>query len=162
MFTCSVSITAVILKKNLDEIPEFVLLAKQLGVQKIGFQTLQEKEDYLNKYNLNTKLQAVSNLNEKLKEKVNEAKKIAKENNITLIFDEEKSLGCIWPWRSIYITWDGHVTPCCKILDYRNPYFGNILKEDFWSIWNGENYQVYRKLLKQRKAPVNCEGCSMI
>ena len=157
-----VSISTVILKENIYEISEFVLLAKNLGIKKIGFQTMQEKEDYLEKYNSKAKSQAISSMNEKLMEKINEAKKIAKENNITLIFDEEKSPGCIWPWRSIYITWDGHITPCCKILDYRKPYFGNILKEYFWKIWNSESYQIYRKLLRKRKAPANCQGCSMV
>ncbi len=157
-----VSIASVLLKDNIEDIPEFVLLAKKIGIKKVGFQTMQEKEDYLNKYNPKAKSQVISNLNEKLKEKINEAKKIAKENNITLIFDEEKSPGCIWPWRSIYITWDGYVTPCCKILDYRKPYFGNILKDDFWRIWNGENYQMYRKLLRERKTPFNCAGCERV
>ncbi len=157
-----VSIAAVILKDNLDETSEFVLLAKKLGVEKIGFQTIQKKEDYLDKYDSKAKLQALSNLNEKLKDKISETKKIAKKNGITIIFDEEKSPGCVWPWRSIYITWNGYVTPCCKILDYRMPYFGNILKEDFWKIWNGKNYQIFRKLLRERKAPAGCRGCDRV
>ena len=157
-----VSIAAVILKDNIDEISEFVFLAKKLGIKKIGFQTIQEKSDYLDKYDSKTKLQVVSSLNKKLKENIDKAKKIAKKNNITLIFDEEKSPGCIWPWRSIYITWNGYVTPCCKILDYREPYFGNILKEDFWKIWNGKRYQMFRKLLRERKAPILCKGCNMV
>ncbi len=157
-----ISITTVILKDNVDEVSEFVILAKNLGIKKIGFQTIQGKKDYLYKYTSQAKLQAVSNLNKKLKEKIEDAKKKAKKNGITLIFDEEKSSGCIWPWRSIYITWNGYVTPCCKILDYRKPYFGNILKEDLWKIWNGKNYQIFRKLLRKRIAPVPCRGCSVI
>lgn len=157
-----VSIASVILKDNIDDLVEFVLLTKKLGVSKIGFQTMQEKTDYLDKYDSKTKSQAVSSLNKKLKENIDKAKKIAKKNNITLIFDEEKSPGCIWPWRSVYISWNGYVTPCCKILDYREPYFGNILKEDFWKIWNGKQYQMYRKLLRDRKAPFQCKGCAMV
>ncbi len=157
-----VSIASIILKDNIEELSEFVILAKKLGVKKIGFQTMQEKSDYIEKYDSKIKLQAVSSLNERLKENINQAKKIAKKEGITLIFDEEKSPGCIWPWRSIYITWNGYVTPCCKILDYREPYFGNILKDDFCKIWNGKKYQTYRKLLRERKAPVLCEGCKMV
>jgi MoaA/NifB/PqqE/SkfB family radical SAM enzyme len=158
-----VSIATVILKDNLNETSEFVLLAKKLGVKKIGFQTIQKKDDYLDKYNSKAKSQALSNLNKKLKEKIDEAKKIAKKNEITLIFDEEKSPGCVWPWRSIYITWNGYVTPCCKILNYRDPpYFGNILTDDIWKIWNSKNYQIFRKLLRKRKAPICCRGCDRV
>jgi radical SAM protein with 4Fe4S-binding SPASM domain len=157
-----VSTSAVILKDNFNEIPEFIKLANSLGIKKVGFQTIQEKKDYIDKYNSKTKTQVVSNFNKELKEKIKQAKKIAKKYKITVIFDEEKSPGCIWPWRSIYITWNGNITPCCKILDYKKPYFGNILKEDFWKIWNGKEYQLTRKLLKQRKAPLTCKGCNMV
>tara|TARA_Y100000034_G_scaffold45936_1_gene56493 strand:- start:21452 stop:22513 length:1062 start_codon:yes stop_codon:yes gene_type:complete len=157
-----VSTSAVILKENIKEIPEFVRLANSLGIKKVGFQTVQEKKDYIDRYNSKIKTQTVSNFNKELKEKIKEGKKIAKKYNITVIFDEEKSPGCIWPWRSIYITWNGNITPCCKILDYKKPYFGNILKEDFWKIWNGKEYQLFRKLLRKRKAPLVCKGCNMV
>lgn len=157
-----VSFAVTILKDNIDEIENFVRLTKIIGIKKIIFQIIQEKEDYVSKYNKNAKKQITSKLKTLIKQKMKEAKKIAKKNNIILIFDEEKSKGCIWPWRSIYITWNGYVTPCCKILDYKKPYMGNILKEDFWKIWNGKEYQMFRKLLKERKAPLPCRGCNMV
>ncbi len=157
-----VSLAIVLLKENLKDIEDFVLLAKKLGIKKIGFQTIQEKNDYLSRYNQDIKDSVLSDLKRGIEERIKSAEKIARDNNITLIFDEQKSLGCIWPWRSIYITWNGYVTPCCKILDYRKPYFGNILKDNFLDIWNGKNYQEYRVLLKERKAPISCKGCNMV
>ena len=157
-----VSFAVTILKQNINEIPDFVKLAKDIGIKKLIVQTIQEKEDYASKYKKETKSQRVSNFEEELKEKIRDAKKIAKEFKINLIFDEEKSKGCIWPWRMIYITWNGYITPCCKILDYRNPLMGNLLKESFWKIWNGKNYQNFRKLLRERKAPKACKGCNMV
>ncbi|MBS3075015.1 radical SAM protein [Candidatus Pacearchaeota archaeon] len=156
------SLSIVIMKKNIKELPEFISLANNLGVKKLIFQGLQEKQDYVEKYNPNAKQESVSELNHEIKEAVRNAKILAKNHGITIIFDEEKTFGCIWPWRSIYITWNGYVTPCCKILNYRKPCFGNILKEDFWKIWNGENYQSYRKLLRERKAPLACNGCNRV
>ncbi len=47
-----VSTSAVILKDNLNEMPEFIKLANSLGIKKVGFQTVQEKKDYLDKYKL--------------------------------------------------------------------------------------------------------------
>ena len=157
-----VSLSTVILKENISEIPKFVELAYSLGVMKVGFQKLQEKTDYIKKYDSFAKKQRVLDLDKSLKQEIEKAKKIAKEKGMTLIFDEGGKMGCIWPWRSMYISWNGFVTPCCKILDYRKPYFGNILKEDLWKIWNGKNYQIYRKLLREGKAPSSCIGCSSI
>jgi len=156
------STSAVIFKDNIEEIPEFIKLAKKLGIKKMGFQTIQEKEDYKDKYNKGIETINSSKFKKKLKEKIEEAKKLGEKLGISVIFDETKSPGCIWPWRSVYITWNGHVTPCCKILDYRKPYFGNLLKEDFWKIWNGKQYQLVRKLLRERKAPYPCRGCNMV
>lgn len=157
-----ISLAVTILKDNIDEIPDFIKLAKNTGVSKIIFQTLQEKEDYISKYEKGAKGQKTSNLKKIIKEKFKEAKRLAMAYNINLIFDEEKSRGCLWPWRSIYVTWNGNVTACCKILDYRTPVMGNIIKEDFWKIWNGKNYQLFRKLLRVRKAPSPCIGCNRV
>lgn len=157
-----ISFAVTILKDNIEEIPEFVKLAKNIGVKKIIFQTLQEKEDYMSKYEKNAEKQKTSNLKKVIEKKFIEAKILARKYNISLIFDEEKSKGCLWPWRSIYVSWNGYVTACCKILDYRKPIIGNLLNEDFWKIWNGKNYQMFRKLLRERKAPMPCIGCNRV
>jgi radical SAM protein with 4Fe4S-binding SPASM domain len=158
-----VSIATIIFKKNMDEIPDFVLLAKKLGIKKIAFQTLQTKENYLKDYDKEMKKQIVINEEIKLKEKINRGKEIAKKEGITLIFDEIKRPGCIWPWRGIYINWKGDVTACCKVFDYKNPLLGNLLKQDLWEIWNGPNYQRYRKFLKKREVPFeSCNGCNEV
>lgn len=157
-----ISFAVTILKENVDELPEFINFASKLGVKKIISQTIQEKEDYVKNYNSDAKKNLISNYKERLRGKIKEAGRLAKEKEIEFIFDEEKSMGCIWPWRSIYITWNGNVTPCCKILNYKKDGMGNILKEDFWKIWNGKEYQIFRKLLRERKAPFPCKGCNRI
>jgi radical SAM protein with 4Fe4S-binding SPASM domain len=157
-----VSFAVTVLKENIDEIPEFVKFADSLGIKKIIIQTLQEKEDYVKNYSNEAKKNSISTYKEKLKQKINESKKIAEDRKIEFIFDEEQSSGCIWPWRSIYITLNGNVTPCCKILDYRKTEIGNLLEEDFWKIWNGKQYQIFRALLRERKAPLPCKGCNRV
>jgi len=158
-----VSFAIVILKENFEEIPDFAKLAYKAGVKKIIFQTVQNKVDYVDKYNKKIKTQTVADFIEKIKSKIEEAKELGKKYKILVVFDEGKAGGgCIWPWRGIYITWNGYVTPCCKILDYRKPIMGNILQEDFWKIWNGKNYRMFRELLKKRMPPAPCRGCGMV
>ena len=157
-----VSFAVTILKENIEELPEFIKFSNNLGIKKIIVQTIQEKEDYIKNYNEDAKKNTTSNYKKKLGAKINESKKIAKEKKIEFIFDEEKSKGCIWPWRSIYITWNGNVTPCCKILDYKKDGMGNLFTDNFWKIWNGKKYQIFRKLLRKRQAPLPCRGCNMV
>lgn len=156
-----VSLAVAIMKQNLDETEEFVKLASKVGAHRVIFQTIQAKEDYVDKYDKKIKNQLVS-FNDKVKEKVKKAKELGDKLGVTVVFDEQKSIGCIWPWRSLYVTWNGHVTACCKILDYRKPLMGNLLKQDFWEIWNSEEYQKFRRLLRKREAPEACKGCNMV
>lgn len=157
-----VTISPIIFKNNIDEIPEFVNLAEKLGVKKVAFQTLQTKENYLKSYSKEMKSQVIKEEIEKLKEKMKEGKKLADEKGITIIFDEEESPGCVWPWRGIYIAWDGEITPCCKIVETKEYSMGNILKQNFWDVWNGEKYQNLRRLLRERKPYFACRGCNRI
>jgi len=70
-------------------------------------------------------------------------------------------------WLEPYIMMGGYVLPCCTILqnnkrDFLRKYsFGNILKEDFKTIWNSERYKKFRKLVATRngKVPILCKGC---
>jgi len=157
-----VNIAAIIFKNNIDELPDFVELGHKLGVNKISFQTLQTKENFFKSYDSEMKSQIVVSDAEKLKEKMIEAKKLADKYGITLIFDEDESPGCIWPWRGIYITYNGDVTACCKITESKEFQLGNVLEEDFWDVWNGERYQELRRLLRERKSPAACVGCNRV
>jgi radical SAM protein with 4Fe4S-binding SPASM domain len=156
------TMTPIIFKENIDELPNFIRLAKKIGMTKVAMQTLQTKENFLKSYDKDMKNQLVIKDLERLRKKMKEAKKLAIQYGIPLIFDEEESPGCIWPWRGMYVTCSGDVTTCCKIVDTREYSMGNILKENFWDLWNGEKYQQMRKLLRNRKSPAACIGCNAV
>ena len=159
-----ITFAVIVLKDNLDEILDFIRLAHETGADKVVFQTIQVKEDYFEKYDEKTKKMIVSDLMKEIKDRVGDAMKMGKKYGVTVIFDEGGSngAGCIWPWRGIYVTWNGYVTACCKILDYRNPLMGNLLEQDFWDVWNSQNYQLFRSMLKDRVAHHSCKGCGMV
>jgi len=158
-----VTMCVIIFKKNIDELPEFIELAKKVGIDKVAFQTLQTKEDYMKSYDKEVKKQVITGHIKELVEKMKEARELAEKYGIMIIFDEEESPGCVWPWRGIYVTWNGEVTPCCKVVEIKKTgSLGNILKQDFWEVWNGEKYQELRKLLRERKTPLVCAGCNRV
>ena len=56
---------------------------------------------------------------------------------------------CSYLWEVATIGWDGSVLPCCWIFEYEQR-FGNIMEEDFRSIWNNELFQSARSLFATR------------
>jgi radical SAM protein with 4Fe4S-binding SPASM domain len=67
---------------------------------------------------------------------------------------------CWKMWHSNVITWDGKVLPCCFDKDAQHQ-MGDLEKEDMHQIWNGKNYDQFRKeLMKSRKNIDICSNCS--
>ena len=63
-------------------------------------------------------------------------------------------------WHSAVITWDGIVVPCCfdKDAQYR---MGDVSKTDFYTVWNSEKYNNFRKsLINSRKNLEMCKNCT--
>ena len=58
---------------------------------------------------------------------------------------------CNWPWERICIHPEGNVSPCCAI--YSQKYdFGNVLKNDFYRVWNGKKYREARTIIRKSRA----------
>jgi radical SAM protein with 4Fe4S-binding SPASM domain len=50
---------------------------------------------------------------------------------------------CFWPWLTIFIDHDGSVYPC----DQSDISYGNLLRQEFKEVWNGELYVETRRFL---------------
>lgn len=67
---------------------------------------------------------------------------------------------CYRMWSSCVITWDGNIIPCCYDKDAQYSY-GNLLYNDFSTIWNGEKSNAFRKkILTARKDQEICRNCT--
>ncbi|MBF0343686.1 MAG: SPASM domain-containing protein [Nitrospirae bacterium] len=73
-----------------------------------------------------------------------------------------KQAGCSWPYRSVYINYDGGVLPCCKDTRLMVNDFGNVFKEGFLSIWNNDKYVTSRQLIAAHKTDCQtmCARCA--
>ncbi len=147
----------VILKENVNEIVEFVDFANSLGIKKIIFQAVQSKEDFVENYEEGFD-SLVINDKKKVKILINEAKRRGKKLGIEVVYDENV-IECVWPWRNIYVTWKGDITPCCMIVDPNELKLGNIHEQPFNKIWNGQRYKYLRYALLKGKYVKACEGC---
>lgn len=54
---------------------------------------------------------------------------------------------CEKPWRTLTIDWNGNVAPCGAIYDCGKYGFGNLLKDSFGKVWNGEKFVKARKII---------------
>ena len=67
---------------------------------------------------------------------------------------------CEWIYYSTVVLWNGDVVPCCR--DAQGEYvMGNVLKQDFEEIWNGEKYRNFRKSIRENQSDMKlCRLCS--
>ena len=68
---------------------------------------------------------------------------------------------CQMIFRSCFITVDGYVTTCACSPDPRKLNFGNILEQDFNTIWNSPKYVALRKARLEGKIPEYCKMCTV-
>lgn len=53
---------------------------------------------------------------------------------------------CMQPWEYMFIRANGDVAPCCAVFgSERGAMMGNVLEEDFGTIWLGERYREFRR-----------------
>lgn len=158
------SLWVVIMEQTVSGIGQIIKLSKELGINKVTAQLAHSWGEASLAESL--KHNSEKDFFEKLKETLIQAKKLARKESVVFDFvnvpDVSSRRACKWPWKSCYISVEGFITPCC--LQGSNPEtlnFGNILgDDDFDSIWNGPEYQEFRKNLKSKGAPDICSGCT--
>lgn len=72
-----------------------------------------------------------------------------------------KSLRCDWPWTVSYIAFDGRAMPCCMVATPDRATLGDVTHESFDQLWNGNEYQSFRKALQSDQAPPVCQSCAI-
>lgn len=166
----SVGVAFLIQKDNFQEIEEFAKKINQYdGVDFISFQRLKFLSEELRKSkdllgdityeNISQRLDRLRNsLRVQIQYDSHVADKMWKKNINSCGVSFTKK--CIQPWYSVYISATGDVLPCCFFSATKNISMGNLHNKSFKEIWNNEDYQKFRKALKQGKIPFEvCAEC---
>jgi len=157
-----VYLSFVIMDQNYEEMPDFMRLAKKLGVQGVTF--IELYSTWIYEKNKHVKVRDV----EKFKPVVAETKKLADELGINMtykyvnseVWGEEKCYNpCRFPWTYVYVTWDGFVQPCCFRTSHKEYNLGNLLKDDFRTLWNSVEYRNFRNIIKSGMLHNVCGDC---
>ena len=64
---------------------------------------------------------------------------------------------CYLPWNYAYFNVDGHVFSCCLM----GHSIGNVLKNSFDEIWNGNKYNHLRRVIHSNNPPLHCKTCNL-
>ena len=158
----NIALSIVLMEQNIEELVEFVKLAKELGADEV--KTLYARiypEEYRQRQNNSNTIVPQNSLfyhQEQSDLFITNAEKVARK--ISIKFDHEPLFACSnridrncsEPWKSLFINFNGDVYPCpaSEILfkpkvdggEYQS---GNILKEDIAEFWNNDFWQKLRE-----------------
>jgi radical SAM protein with 4Fe4S-binding SPASM domain len=169
------------LRETVDQLPNFVRLAHDVGVTEVYLQRLVFFES--GEANENSLARAESALFEHTTETeealIREAEEVAKE--LGLMFSASGAVDpgesirmtrtdnpwslCRRPWSLMYITANGRVLPCCiapfSMKGYGSFTLGDATQETLREIWNGAEYQRFREGLLTSAPPPACSNCGL-
>jgi len=150
-----ISLSFLVLKQNIHELPAFVELAAQLGVDCVLLLDLIILEDRHYHYSL-------EGMEAETQECLLRAEELSKRNGVKLIsftktscFREDTGTQCFDPWESFKICMNGDVNICC----YSKTTAGNLLQASVREIWNGEVYRYFRRTVNTNNPPFDCLSC---
>jgi MoaA/NifB/PqqE/SkfB family radical SAM enzyme len=169
------------LRETVDQLPNFVRLAHDVGVTEVYLQRLVFFES--GEANENSLARAESALFEHTTETeealIREAEEVAKELGVMFsasgAVDPGESIRmtrtdnpwslCRRPWSLMYITANGRVLPCCiapfSMKGYGSFTLGDATQETLREIWNGAEYQRLREGLLTSAPPPACSNCGL-
>jgi radical SAM protein with 4Fe4S-binding SPASM domain len=134
-----------VVKPNEHQIPEVYSLAKQIGVDQVVLKTAQIY-DYANGSDLIPEQDQYS--------------RYRKMNDGSYTIKNSLDNHCWKMWHSCVITWDGKIVPCCFDKDAHHV-LGDLTKNSFEEVWNGEAYHAFRaSLLRSRSEIEICKNCT--
>ena len=167
------------LKETVAELPDFVRIAADLGVEEVYLQRLvffdkdsiglarpdQALFEQMTREELGS-LRAAADLARELGISFS-ASGAASEPDLSLKRVASKSPWslCGRPWTVMYVTANGRVLPCCiapfSQHGYENYTLGDATQETLAEIWNGPSYQAFREALQTDHPPESCRNCGL-
>lgn len=165
------------LRETLEQLPDFIRLAADVGVPEVHLQRLVHFPDGQGL------ARPQSSLFERLAREesvyIEQAQSVAAELNVAFdasgAAEPEASLKrgagaqpwslCRRPWTLMYFTAHGRAIPCCiapfSMRGYESFTLGDASQQSLKEIWNGPGYQSFRTALLSDAPPSACAGCGL-
>ena len=68
---------------------------------------------------------------------------------------------CDWPWRGAYVAYSGEAMPCCMVATPDRASLGSMSEQGVAAVWRGEAYREFRARLESDDPPEVCKGCAI-
>lgn len=145
----------VLVEENLEAMPDFVELAAELGIRRLSLKPVN-----LVAHDLPTSYYERF-LGPRFEELAAAARARAAVRDVEVTIFEIGTSTCTFPWDMPYVTWDGHLVPCCAKPFPKRLTFGNVLESSFWEARNSAAAVAFRERLAATDGgcPEFCEGC---
>lgn len=169
-----VSLWMTVTRRNVAEIPALVLLAAEVGADEVYLQRL-----VVTGKGLATNDQSLHGRNlPEVKAVLAEATRHARRLGVALAASggvsptemlracdsQEPWRACRRPFESAAVLADGDVVPCCIatfIAPRQEIRMGNVLRDGWAAVWEGERYTTLRDGLASDRAPTFCRSCGL-
>ncbi|MFO7634980.1 MAG: radical SAM protein [Caldilinea sp.] len=177
-----VSLWLVGMQENLHQLPAFVRLGADLGVQEVYLQRLVyfgNGSRIADDATMTQEQSLYAALEAQQAAFIHESEQVAAELGVTFrasgattphesiaVKGDAPWRGCMRPWILMYITANGTALPCCispfAAEDFASIVLGNVLETSLPAVWNGERYQALRAAVNSDgPAPWPCQFCGV-
>ncbi|HEX8962539.1 MAG TPA: radical SAM protein [Rhodocyclaceae bacterium] len=174
--TPQLRIVLVVMRRNLEELPDIVALAHRHGVPSVFVQHL--CHDYGEPglpaaYEAMRDFFAAESLLQADAQRVDAAFAAARKQADALGIElrlpplsaseprRNVGHGCDWPRRGAYLSFRGDAMPCCMVSTPDRANLGNMAAQGVERVWNGLAYRSFRAALDSDRPPEVCRGCAI-
>ena len=173
-----VRLVAVVMRRNLAELPDLVRLAHAEGIASLSVQHLCHdfgESSLPQRYRPMRAFVDDETLLQEDPQRVQHyfdaAREAARELGIRLRLPNLQARGyppgmsgrkrCDWPWRGSYISYDGKAMPCCMVATPDRIHFGDMAQDGVAQVWNNQAYSAFREQLASSTPPEVCRSCAI-
>jgi MoaA/NifB/PqqE/SkfB family radical SAM enzyme len=165
------------LKETIDQLPDFVRLAQQIGVPEIHLQRLvftpegqglaRTQSALFEKLEGDeaTRLAEAAELAKTLGIRFNASGATEPDTSLKRAAESQPWSLCRRPWTLMYFTAHGRAIPCCiapfSMRGYDGFTLGDATQQSLRQIWNGPRYQDFRRALLSDAPPEACASCGV-
>ena len=173
-----VRLVAVLMRQNLDELPDLVRLASEEGAESLSVQQLchdfgeaslperyKPMRVFIDEQTLPGEDRA--HVDAVFDRAQSEARRLGIDLRLpnieprTHAADVPGRTRCDWPWRGSYISYDGKAMPCCMVATPDRINFGDMARDGVAAVWNNDAYTGFRERLSSPVAPEVCRSCAV-
>jgi len=176
--TPQLRLVMVLMRQNLDELPDLVQIAhawraEGLFVQRLCHDFTEEglptrylpMRDFVEEQTLEREDE------ERIEATFAQARQLADELGVDLRLPSVRPRAhptgtpgpqrCDWPWRGAYFSYQGYAMPCCMISTPDRLNFGDASTLGVANVWRSNEYQAFRDQLSSEEPPALCRACAV-